>query len=72
MTSTTFPAAKLLGAKRMDLAIQAIASSANISRLASKNNVSRKFVYQQKNLALEAINEALLHGSGVDVGFGLS
>jgi hypothetical protein len=58
MTSTTFPAAKLLGAQRMDLAVQAMTGSANISRLASENNVSRKFVYQQKNLALEAINDA--------------
>ena len=58
MTSTTFPAAKLLGAQRMGLAVQAMTGSANISRLASENNVSRKFVYQQKNLALEAINDA--------------
>ena len=58
MTSTTFPAAKLLGAQRMGQAIQAMTGSANISRLASENNVSRKFVYQQKNLALEAINDA--------------
>jgi hypothetical protein len=58
MASTTFPAAKLLGVQRMDLAIQAMTRSANISRLASQNNVSRKFVYQQKNLALEAINDA--------------
>jgi hypothetical protein len=58
MTSTTFPAAKLLLAQRMDLAIQVMTGSANISRLASENNVSRKFVNQQKNLALEAINDA--------------
>ena len=58
MTSTTFPAAKLLGAQRMDLAVQAMKGPVNISHLASENNVSRKFVYQQKNLALEAINDA--------------
>ena len=66
MTSTTFPATKLRGAQRMDLAIQAITSSANISRLASQNNVSRKFVYQQKNLALEAINNAFAPSAADD------
>ena len=66
MTSTTFPAAKLLGAQRMDLAIQAITDSANISRLASENNFSRKFVYQQKNLALEAINNAFAPSAADD------
>jgi hypothetical protein len=32
MTSTTFPAAKLLGAQRMDLAVQAMKGSVNISQ----------------------------------------
>ena len=66
MTSTTLRAAKLLGAQRMDLAIQAITSSANISRLASENNVSRKFFYQQKNLALQAINDAFAPSAADD------
>ena len=54
----TAEAAKLLGAQRMGLAIHAMNGSVNISHLASENKVSRKFVYQQKNLALEAINDA--------------
>ena len=58
MTSSTFPAAKLLSTQRINLAIQAMSASANISHLACGNNVSRKFVYQQKNLALEALNDA--------------
>jgi hypothetical protein len=66
MTSTTFPAAKLLGAQRMKLAIQAMTGSAKISRLASQNNVSRKFVYQQKNLALEAITDAFAPAAAED------
>ena len=44
MTTTTFPAAKLLSAQRIELAIQAMAGAANVSHLASENNVSRKFV----------------------------
>ena len=35
-----------------------MSDSANISRLASEHQVSRKFVYQQKNRALEALNDA--------------
>ena len=57
MTSSTFPAAKLLSTQRIDLAIQAMSDSVNINRLASENNVSRKFVYQQKNLAVQALQE---------------
>jgi hypothetical protein len=58
MTSSTFPASKLLATQRIDLAIQAMKGSVNISHLASEKNVSRKFVYQQKNRALEAITDA--------------
>jgi len=55
MTSTTFPAAKLLAAQRIDLAIQAMSGSANVSRLAATKNVSRKFVYQQMDKARLAL-----------------
>ena len=57
MTSSTFPSAKLLTTQRIDLAIQAMSGSANISNLASEHHVSRKFVYQQKNLAVQALQE---------------
>lgn len=66
MTSSTFQAAKLLASQRIDLAIQAMKSSVNISHLASENNVSRKFVYQQKNRALEAIDDAFAPAAADD------
>ena len=58
MTITTFPAAKLLSTQRIELAIQAMASAANISDLAAENEVSRKFIYEQKAKAREALQEA--------------
>ena len=58
MTQTTFPAAKLLSTQRIDLAIQAMSGSANISLLSSEHHVSRKFVYQQKDKARLALDNA--------------
>ena len=58
MTSTTFPAAKLPFQQRIDLAIMAMSNEANISRLAAQHEVSRKFVYQQKDKAQVALNDA--------------
>ncbi len=58
MTSTTFAAAKLLSTQRIELTIQAMSSSTNMSKLASEHQVSRKFVYQQKDKAQVALNAA--------------
>lgn len=58
MTPTTFPATKLLSTQRIDLAIAAMAGSANISNVAAENQVSRKFIYQQKDKARIALDEA--------------
>ena len=58
MTQTTFPAAKLLSTQRIDLAIQAMSGSANISLLSSEHHGSRKFVYQQKDKARLALDNA--------------
>ena len=58
MTPATFPAAKLLSTQRIELAVQAMISSTNISNLASEHQVSRKFVYQQKDKAQVALNDA--------------
>ena len=58
MTPATFPASKLLPTQRIDLAIQAMSGSTNISNLASEHQVSRKFVYQQKDKARVALDEA--------------
>jgi len=66
MTITTFPATKLLSAQRIELAIQALASAANVSHLAAENEVSRKFVYQQKNKAQGALEEAFGQTAGDD------
>ena len=59
MTTTTFPATKLLSAQRIELAIQAMSGAANISHLAAENEVSRKFVYQQKTKARDALEDVL-------------
>lgn len=66
MTTTTFPANKLLSAQRVELAIQALAGAANVSRLAAQNVVSRKFVYQQKSKARDALEEAFGQSAGDD------
>jgi len=51
MTSSTFPATKLRSTQRIDLAIAAMAGSANIRNVAAEHQVSRKFIYQQKDKA---------------------
>jgi len=66
MTTTTFPATKLLSAQRIELAIQAMAGAANISHIADANDVSRKFVYQQRNKAQDALDSAFAHTAAVD------
>ena len=58
MTPSTFPATKLFSSQRIDLAIAAMAGSANISNVAVEYQVSRKFIYQQKDKATIALNEA--------------
>jgi hypothetical protein len=40
MTTTTFPAGKLLSAQRIELAIQALAGAANVSHLAAENETA--------------------------------
>tara|TARA_B110000259_G_scaffold131422_1_gene148284 strand:- start:29 stop:253 length:225 start_codon:yes stop_codon:yes gene_type:complete len=55
MTTTTFPAGKLLSAERIELAIQALAGAANVSHIAAENEVSRKFFYWQKTKARDAL-----------------
>ena len=69
MTTTTFPAGKLLSAQRIELAIQALAGAANVSHLAAENEVSRKFIYRQKTKARDALEDAFLQTAGDDVLF---
>jgi hypothetical protein len=53
----TSPAARLGPAQRADLAIQALAGGEQIARLADRHDVSRKFVYQQKAKAADALEQ---------------
>ena len=53
----TSAATRLAAAERAGLAIQALAGSEPIARLADRHDVSRKFVYQQKTKACEALQE---------------
>ena len=51
--------AKTLGAgERLSLGVQAIAGHQSITGLAEQANVSRKFVYQQADLARAALDDA--------------
>src|SRR5208283_3823630 len=54
-TTGFYPARAMGPTQRQDLALQALAKSAPISRLATEHAVSRKFVYQQRDRANEAI-----------------
>lgn len=47
----------------MDLAIETLAKDANLSKLASTNDVSRKYLYQQKGKARDALQEAFAPSS---------
>ena len=53
----TSAAARLGAAKRAGLAIQALVGSEPIARLADRHEVSRKFVYEQKAKASEALQQ---------------
>jgi hypothetical protein len=68
MTTTTFPATKILSSQRIELAIQAMAGAANISHLADANDVSRKFVYQQRNKAQDALDSVFAQTDADDDG----
>jgi len=54
----TSAAARLGAAERTGLAVQALAGSEPIARLADRHDVSRKFVYQQKAKATETLEQA--------------
>jgi hypothetical protein len=53
----TAAAARLGTAERADLAVQALAGGEPIARLADRHDVSRKFVYEQKAKAAEALQQ---------------
>lgn len=53
-----YPARALDPAQRQHLAVQALAGSLSITELAEQHHVSRKFVYQQVELAEQALRRA--------------
>jgi hypothetical protein len=53
-----FPAHALDPAQRQHLAVQALAGSLSITKLAEQHHVSRKFVYQQADIAEQALRRA--------------
>ncbi len=48
----------LCSAQRQEIAVAAVSNKAHITQLADHHGVSRKFVYQQKEIALNGITEA--------------
>ena len=57
-TNTNCPAKTLDPQQRQELGVQALACAVPVSELAEQAQVSRKFVYQQKAIAAEALNFA--------------
>ena len=53
-----FPAMAMRPEQRQDLALQALAGTAPISRLATEHDVSRKFIYRQRARATDALHDA--------------
>jgi hypothetical protein len=53
-----WPAQRLLPAERQDLAVQVLASAQPVAELARQHEVSRKFLYQQANIADDALAHA--------------
>lgn len=61
-------AARLPESERRDLAIRALTSSESVTDLAAEHGVSRKFVYEQKDKAIAALDEAFATGASDDEG----
>ena len=60
MISTPAIAATLPPKIRKDIGIQALSRSIPIARIARENQTSRKFVYEQKAIAAQALDESYL------------
>jgi hypothetical protein len=59
-------AARLPGSDRKDMAIQALARSETVSDLAARQEVSRKFIYQQTHKARAALDDAFVSATPDD------
>ncbi|ABW32023.1 hypothetical protein [Acaryochloris marina] len=66
MISTPAIAATLPPKIRKDIGIQALSRSIPIARIARENQTSRKFVYEQKAIAAQALDESFLGDKGDD------
>ena len=58
LPSSHCPAKMLSSEQRQELAVQAIAGEVSITELAEQAQVSRKFIYEQKAIAAEALDSA--------------
>ena len=56
-SAITFPAKAMTASERKKLALQAISKQKSLSDVANDNQVSRKFIYSQKNKMLDVINQ---------------
>ena len=54
----SYNAKQIDASKRKQLALAAMAKSQPLTEIAEENNVSRKFIYQQRGKAIEAVNDA--------------
>jgi len=63
------PARKMNAIQRKAIAIQAI--NTNVTQIASNNQVSRNFVYQQKNKAMQSIDDAFTDAQSGKILFNL-
>ena len=66
MISTPAIAATLPPKIRQDIGIQALSKSMPVTRIARENQTSRKFVYEQKAIAAQALDESFLGEKGDD------
>ena len=66
MISTSAIAATLPPEIRKNIGIQALSRSMPIAHIARENQVSRKFVYEQEEIAAQALDDSFLASKGDD------
>ncbi len=60
MNSTDSVASRLQSLQRQEIALLVLAQQEHITEIAKEKQVSRKFVYQQKSIAQQALDKAVL------------
>lgn len=58
MNPSSFVASRLHPLERQEIAVKVLSRQEPISQIANQEQVSRKFIYQQKAIAIEALNNA--------------